>query len=135
MKKLALIVTIILFSCLLVSCKEKPNKVSDVQDFESLFEGAIKYDIRSDEDCEDGHIKGFVCMGDNSNEEIIKNITLVALSKKQTIILVGEEERILTVFNELGKKGFKNMYYFDGGYQAYVSAKGEGYVPEEGCGC
>ena len=135
MKKIIFVLTIFLLSLVLVSCKEKPNKISNVQEFESLFEGAIKYDIRIEEECEDGHIKGFVCMGDNDNDEIVKNISLVSLSKDQNIVLIGEEKRVLEIFDALSKKGYKSMYYFDGGYQAYAQAKGEGFVPETGCGC
>ena len=134
MKRTIFIIIVCLFCLVLTSCK-KPNRVGDVQEFESLFEGAIKYDIRTEEECESGHIKGFVCMGDNDNDEIVKNISLVSLSKDQNIILIGDEKRVLEIFDTLSKKGYKSMYYFDGGYQAYVEAKGEGFVPETGCGC
>ena len=134
MKRIAILV-IILCSFILISCNTKPNKINNAEEFEKLFEGAIKYDVRSDTDCENGHIKGFVCMGENSDEELVKNISLVSYNKDQIIILIGDEERVLTVFKALGKKGFKNLYYFDGGFEAYASQKGESYEPETGCGC
>ena len=31
--------------------------------------------------------------------------------------------------------GFKNLYYFEDGYEGYVNAKGESFEPEIGCGC
>lgn len=135
MKKIVLV--IILFSaCLvLVSCKAKPSKVSDAIEFEKLFEGAIKYDVRSDSECEEGHIKGFVCMGGLNKEDLVKNIDLVSKDNFQSIVLIGEEELILYLFEELSKLGHKNMYYFEGGYQAYVAAKGNDFIPETGCGC
>ena len=135
MKKLGLIIILIVISCALISCRAKPVKVSDVTEFEKLFSGAIKYDIRDDASCEEGHIKGFVCMGSTEKDTLIKNIDLVSLDDNQIVILIGEEEQVLYIFERLSKLGHKNMYYFDGGYQGYVAAKGEGFVPETGCGC
>lgn len=135
MKKLVVLIMIITFSLLLASCKANPNKISDIETFESLFNGAIKYDIRSDEECEKGHIPSFMCMGTLNKDELIKNIDLVSLDKTQNVILIGKEEDVLNIFKALSKKGFKNMYYFENGYEGYLSAKGEGFVPETGCGC
>ena len=135
MKKIGLVIVLLFISFVLVSCKAKPVKISDVVEFEKLFEGAIKYDIRSEEECEEGHIKGFVCMGEKDNDTLIHNIDLVSIDNNQTIILIGNEEQVLLIFEGLSKKGHKNMYYFDGGYESYASLKGEGYVPETGCGC
>ena len=135
MKKIGLLILLIVISCSLISCRAKPNKISDVDEFEKLFNGAIKYDVREDNDCEDGHIKGFVCMGSKENDTLIKNIDLVSIDNDQVIILIGEEEQVLYIFEGLSKLGHKNMYYFDGGYQGYVAAKGEDYQPETGCGC
>ena len=135
MKKIVLFIVISLLVICLVSCKAEPTKISDVNEFEALFNGAIKYDIRSEEACEEGHIPGCMCMGSTDLDKLIKNIDLVSLDSKQAIILIGSEEDVLYVFNGLSKKGHKNMYYFDGGYQQYASLKGEDYSPETGCGC
>ena len=135
MKRITLFIILLVISCALISCRAKPNKINDVEEFETLFSGAIKYDVRDDSECEDGHIKGFVCMGSKESDTIIKNIDLVAIDDNQAIILIGEEEQVLYIFEGLSKLGHKNMYYFDGGYQGYVAAKGEGYEPETGCGC
>ena len=135
MKKIIFLVLIFTLSLLFIACKASPNKVSDVETFESLFYGAIKYDIRSEEECEEGHIPSFMCMGALDKDKIINNIDLVSLDKKQNIILIGKEEDVLYIFQGLSKKGFKNMYYFEGGYEGYVNAKGEGFNPETGCGC
>ena len=135
MKKIALIIVLSFFMVMLTWCGAKPNKVTDVEAFEELFNGAIKYDIRSDSECEDGHIKGFVCQGSLSKDKIIENIDLVSLDHKQNIILIGEEEDILYIFKGLAKKGFKNMYYFEGGFLRYKELKGNDYNPETGCGC
>ena len=135
MKKLGLIIVLLFISFVLISCKAKPVEISDVDEFEKLFDGAIKYDIRSEAACEEGHIKGFVCMGGKENDTLIHNIDLVTKNRDQAIILIGDEEQILYIFEGLSKKGHKNMYYFDGGYESYVASKGEGYIPETGCGC
>ena len=135
MKKIIFILLIFTFSLFIVSCKANPNKISDANEFDLLFSGAIKYDIRSEEECENGHIPSFMCMGALDKDEVIHNIDLVSLDKKQNIILIGNEEDILYIFQKLAKKGFKNMYYFEGGYDGYVNAKGEGFNPETGCGC
>ena len=123
MKKIVLFIVIFLLVTCLVSCKEEPTKISNVKEFEELFNGAIKYDIRSEEACEEGHIPGFMCMGSTDLDKLIKNIDLVSLDSNQTIILIGSEEDVLYVFNGLSKKGHKNMYYFDGGYEEYVAKK------------
>ena len=135
MKKIIFRLLICTFSLFIVSCKANPNKISDANEFDLLFSGAIKYDIRSEEECENGHIPSFMCMGALDKDEVIHNIDLVSLDKKQNIILIGNEEDILYIFQKLAKKGFKNMYYFDGGYTGYVNAKGESFNPETGCGC
>lgn len=135
MKKISLIIIALLISFMMISCKNKPIKVSDFNEFENLFEGSIKYDIRTESECEDGHIKGFVCMGDKTAEELANNIDIVSKDNNQKIILIGDEQEVLKVFDILSKKGHKNMYYFDGGYQQYASLKGEDYSPETGCGC
>lgn len=135
MKKIIFIIMVFSFSLILISCKASPNKVNDAETFESLFNGAIKYDIRSEEECENGHIPSFMCMGALDKDKIINNIDLVSLDKKQNIILIGNEEDVLYIFKGLSKKGFKNMYYFEDGYEGFVQAKGEGFKPETGCGC
>ena len=126
MKKLTLIIIILLVS-LTIGCKSKAKVISDVDEFETLFTGSIKYDIRSNQECEAGHIPGFMCMGDLSTDELINNIDIVAKDKEQKIILL--------VYKELGKKGYKNMYYFENGYNGYADKKGTDFKPETGCGC
>ena len=135
MKKIGLIILLVSFMMLFISCGSKPNKVSNVEEFEKLFTGAIKYDIRSDSECEEGHISGFVCQGSLSKDKIIENIDLVSLDHNQNVIIVGAEEDVLYVFKGLAKKGFKNMYYFEGGFSRYKELKGNDYNPETGCGC
>lgn len=134
MKKIIFLLTFF-FCLLLIGCGGNPQKINDVEYFESLFDGGIKYDIRDVSLCEEGHIKGFLCVGSEDNETIIKNIDVIAQNKKVNIILIGEEEDVLYVLEGLSKKGYKNLYYFEGGYLGYSLAKGESFIPEEGCGC
>ena len=135
MKKIAFLVLLSIFSICLISCESKAIEISDVNEFEELFSGAIKYDIRSEKECEEGHIPGFMCMGENDLDTIIKNIDLVSLNKEQKIILIGNKEDVLYVFRGLNKLRHKNMYYFQGSYQEYASKKGDSFKPETGCGC
>lgn len=134
MKKTFLVVMMFI-CCILIACGGKPQKISDVEQFESLFDEAIKYDIRSDADCEAGHIKGFLCVGSKDNDTLINNIDIIAKNKRVNIILIGEEQDVLYILEGLSKKGFKNLYYFENGYNGYVQAKGSEFVPELGCGC
>lgn len=135
MKRIIFLLILSFFTICLISCRSKPIEISDVNEFEELFNGAIKYDIRSEKECEDGHIPGFMCMGENDLDTIIKNIDLVSFNNEQKIILIGNEEDVLYVFNGLSKLKHKNMYYFKGGYLEYTSKKGDDYKAETGCGC
>ena len=65
----------------------------------------------------------------------INNIDIIAKNKRVNIILIGEEQDVLYILEGLSKKGFKNLYYFENGYNGYVQAKGSEFVPELGCGC
>lgn len=134
MKKLTLII-IILLASLTIGCKSKTKMISDVDEFEALFTGSIKYDIRNNQECEIGHIPGFMCMGDLSIDELINNIDIVAKDKKQNIILIGNDEVVRLVYKSLSKKGYKNLYYFENGYNGYLEKKGLDFKPETGCGC
>lgn len=134
MKKLMLLL-IILLVVFLNGCRGKIEKITDVDAFDSLFTDAIKYDIRDDSLCEEGHIKGFLCVGSKDNDTLIENISIIAKNKKVNIVLIGNEEDVLYILDGLSKKGFKNLYYFEDGYEGYVNAKGESFEPEIGCGC
>lgn len=134
MKKVLLVLSIIM-TCFLIGCKAKYNMISDVDEFDSLFTGAMKYDIRSDEECELGHIPGFMCMGSETEEKLISNIDTIAKDKYQNIILIGDKEKVESIFKELSKKGYKSLYTFEDGFEGYANKKGEDFKPEEGCGC
>lgn len=134
MRKILLLILLLISICL-IGCGGTPQKISDVEQFESLFDGAIKYDVRSDEECEAGHIKGFLCVGSKDNDTLIKNIDLIAKNKKVNIILIGDEVDVLYILKGLSKKGYKNLYYFEDGYLGYANSKGDSFVPELGCGC
>lgn len=128
---------LLLVICFIYACnKESIIKVSDVNEFDRLInlEGVLLYDIRSKEDCEEGHIPYFMCMGQDDLLEIAENIKIL-YSKNKTIIFIGEEEDILVVFNELKKDGYKKLYYFDGGYENYANLKGKDFIPAIGCDC
>ena len=134
MRKLVLLLILVL-SLFLISCGGNVEKINDVNLFDSLMEEGIKYDIRDVSLCEEGHIKGFLCVGSEDNDTIIKNIDIISSSKKINILLIGNEEDVVYILDALSKKGYKNLYYFEGGYEGYKTAKGDSFVPEEGCGC
>ncbi|MBO4667360.1 MAG: rhodanese-like domain-containing protein [Bacilli bacterium] len=135
MKRIVIIMVLLVMSMFFISCKAKPNKITDVSEFEAKFSGAIKYDIRDEKECEESHIPGFMCMGGKEADVLIHNIDVVAKDKNQNIILIGEEKQVLYILNGLSKKGYKNLFYFEGGFLGYASAKGEEFIPETGCGC
>ena len=130
-----LLILLIFYCCFLVGCGGKPQMINNVDEFEALFNEAIKYDIRSDELCEEGHIKDFLCVGSKDSDTIAKNIDIIAKNKRVNIVLIGDEEKVIYILNNLSRKGYKNLYYFEGGYIGYVQAKGDSFVPETGCGC
>lgn len=130
-----LLSVITLLTILLVGCGRNPQMINDYEVFDNICKDAIKYDIRSDEDCENGHIQGFMCVGSKTNDEIVNNLKIVSESKKTNIVLIGEEKDCLYILEQLSKKGFKNLYYFEGGYQGYAQKKADKFIPETGCGC
>ncbi len=133
--KVIILIVFVLISIMFVSCKKSASKIKDVNEFDGLFQDALKYDIRSNDECEIGHIKGFLCMGGEGLDSVCDTISTIIKDKKRVIILMGTEDDCLYVFNYLGKKGYKHMYYFEGGYENYVSLKGDGFTPEVGCDC
>lgn len=133
-KKIILLL-LLMFICILFACEnEKITKVSDINEFDKLInsEGVLLYDIRKKEECEKGHIPYFMCMG--LEDDLVENIKLL-YSTKKTIVFIGSESDILLVFNELEKNGYKNIYYFEGGYENYAKLKGDDFVPAVGCDC
>lgn len=107
-----------------------------------MLKKEIAYDMRSLELCEAGHIQGFICVDYGSSmsptEQVIHNITNKYSQYKKTdlIILIGDDTSdSQEVAKTLAKKGFREVYYFIGGYDEYVRQKGEDFVPEVGCGC
>lgn len=126
------IIMVLLLACMLVltSCA-KIVGLTDVNEFDKIALDAVKYDIRPISTYEEGHIPNFMGMGDSDSSEIIMDL----YEKSQTIVVIGDDEDVLELFAKLKKAGYKKLYYFVGGYEAYMNAKGESFVPETGCGC
>lgn len=145
-KKYLLIVLLlfVIFGC---ACKKEAiTKVKNVDEFDALIqkENALLYDIRSKDECSLGHIPYFMCMGSDDKlteseiTELAENIMIIYSEKSdlnKTIIFIGDENDILLVFKQLEKNGYKNLYYFDGGYSEYAKQKGADFVPAIGCDC
>ncbi len=145
-KKILLIILLLFISFLGACQKATITKVSDVNEFDKLIqsENTLLYDIRTKDECSLAHIPYFMCMGKDikmTKEELLEvasNISLVYSKKsdlKKIIIFIGSEEDILLVFNELKANGYKNLYYFEGGYEGYATKKGDSFVPATGCDC
>lgn len=119
------------------------NKIIDIVEFDELIneKGVLKYDIRSTAVCEEGHIPSFMCMGSNNVDnkkldEIIKNIKLLYSDKDKKIVIIDEDNvNSLYILNALKEDGYKQLFYFDGGYNSYKEKKGPSFVPEVGCNC
>lgn len=133
---------LILSFVLLCSCKYKEiNAINNVNDFDEIIatEGALLYDIRLSNVCEEGHIPYFMCMGpDDESEDYLKiadNISIIYSDKNKIIVLIGEDEKVIEILNILKEKGYKNLYYYVGGYEKYASDKGPSFVPSVGCDC
>lgn len=131
---------------LLSGCSRNVNMLTTYRELDSLLESnksILAYDLRDFDDCQKGHIKGFMCivpLGDNKSpqEQVIYNLTnkYSSYSKSQIVVLICSDGKMSKeVAEELNKKGFKNIYYYEGGYEAYVDCKGDKYIPEVGCGC
>ena len=139
-KRVCVLITIFLISILMVSCKKKEVKYfNDVNEFENIFNNALKYDIRNNEDCEKGHIPSFMCMGGvTDNQKLVDTILVTIKSKDKNIIIISYEndtERLNEIFELLIKNKCYNLYSFYGGYENYANLKGEEFTPEGGCDC
>lgn len=142
MKRL-LIILLLMVSAVLVSCgKEiKINAINDVNEFDNLIteEGVLLYDIRLSSVCEEGHIPYFMCMGpaieNEGYDSIASNIATIYPDLNKKIVLIGEDDIVIDVLNELKEKGYKNLYYYVGGYNKYANDKGPDFVPSVGCDC
>lgn len=136
------IIITLLFIFILVGCKAQPHEISTAIEFDKIIaKSVVRYDLRTYEECSDGHIPGFLCIdnGDLSSvEQAIYNITNKYSNYKKSDIIVLISKNTIDAqeaASQLAKKGFKNIYYFRGGYDEYVNQKGDDFEPEVGCDC
>lgn len=139
MKKHLLVIILVIF---LVGCSKTSHEIIDATAFDEIVNRAVvKYDLRSYEECEAGHIPGFICVGVNDSdpiEQAIYNITnkYSDYKKSDIIVLIASNQGDAKLAaSSIAKKGFKKVYYFSGGYSEYVRQKGDEFVPEVGCDC
>ena len=140
LKKMLTAFFVILISFVFLSCKDKGAKyIASTEEFENLFSNSIKYDIRSIEECEQGHIPTFNCMGGvEDSRKLVDTILLSVKDKDKSIIIIANSndiDRLKEIFQMLIKEKYKNLYSFEGGYENYKKLKGDKFVPEEGCDC
>ena len=138
-KKITLIIITLIISIMFLGCHKKASYITDADEFDKLFSGALKYDIRDTSSCEEGHIPSFLCMGGISdNDRLVETIKISAESKDRVIIIIStgdDKARVDEIFKLLNKEKYYNLYSFEGGYENYVQLKGETFVPEVGCDC
>ncbi len=136
MKKFFILLLFFLSGCASESIKVYSDE--DLKTFDELLarsgSNAIKYDLRQEEDCLQERIPGFFCArsGGKSSADIFEELVLIA-KKKTPIILIddgGDEAYLLA--EKLKKAGYRNIHYFQGGYERYVALKGKDFVPETG---
>ena len=143
-----IIIFILLITLIVLFCKNnyqiKPHVIDNVETFDEMitnklngkYDESLAYDLRTQNECEKGHIKGFLCIRsdeDNINE-IYQEITKT-YKKKAMILLIcldGTESNELALL--LTNKGYKNVYYFQGGFLNYISIH-PNFIPEIGCDC
>lgn len=145
MKHLSLLV--ILF--LLVGCGKAVTHVySDdkIDDFDKILtnigDGNTKaYDLRSEEVCILGRIPGFFCVRTTNNlgeektlDMIFEHLTLLVGDDYQYLIILidddGDDSAYLA--DLLVAAGYKNVHYFENGYDRYAEIKKDSFVPETG---
>lgn len=141
MKKLIILCLLVL----LVGCSNKPQEITTFQALDDILEKrdegkykeAVVYDLRDGQVCSDGHIKGFTCIFYQSSltiDDVYNNINIV-YSKKALILLMCEDGAIsLSLAGRLTEAGYKNVYYFAGGYLEYCQ-QNKDFIPETGCEC
>lgn len=145
MKKVSLLIVFISLTFLLLGCNEaNVYDITTIQEFDEMIKlnDAVRYDLRSSKECEKGHIPRFMCMrtiDENGNlkelDEIIKNIKIIYDKDKTIILIADDEETVKEVADKLTNNGYRNICYFKDGYQKYKEAKGDSFIPEEGCNC
>ncbi len=135
---------VFIFFIFLTGCHKDPKVIQDVETFDQMitqklegkYEEAIAYDLRSQEDCSNGHIKGFLCMQEDGKtiHDIYHDIIHVYSKKTRIFIICEDGSRSKELATLLCKKGYKYVCYFSGGYQNYVNIH-PNFTPEIGCDC
>lgn len=137
MKKIIIIFFLFFF---LSSCSGGVTFYDDnqIDEFDKLLllENAIKYDVRIKEDCEKGHIKGFMCMRkSSSNVDEVCDIIKKLYPKHKTIVLISEGNDAAYLAKLLSQSGYKDVHVFKNGYLKYKELKNGSFVEEIGCNC
>lgn len=126
-------------------CNNNSGGIVEVERFNEILsvQNAKKYDLRDYDECGSGHINGFACIMapniDGSIRSIEDIIEIIKFEKKNQYILLicNDGSKSQYICNSLKKSGYRNVYYFEGGYDNYVTLMGDQYKPEIGCntGC
>ena len=100
----------LIFICLLLSaCSERYKTITTNEALELMDNGAIVIDVRSDEEYNEGHIKGAI----NIPVDEINNITYD--KDKTLIIYCATGVRSTNAVNTLADMGYTSLYNLDGG--------------------
>lgn len=146
------VIFLLILTLTLVACNQGKiytYSVDEVEEFNKILEnvgnGKTKaYDLREYEECYAGRIPGFFCSRvydfvdeDMMLDEIVNNLSILLGKKKNTLIILVDKDGkdAEYVANKLFEKGFKNIHFFQAGYETYVRLN-PNFVPETGdCEC
>jgi rhodanese-related sulfurtransferase len=132
MKKLLIIGLSFLFLSCYYNRKIEEASVFDIYVARISEEKAVGYDIRSIKECEDGHIRGFMCLGESDNnmksvEEIAYSIYFLYKQSNKRVLVIDNDgiksEEVIAIL--IQQYGYKKAYYFGGGMTEYINQKGD----------
>ncbi|MFA6627187.1 MAG: rhodanese-like domain-containing protein [Bacilli bacterium] len=126
-------------------CQSKLHSISTYQMWDELIDAklagdysqSLMYDLREGTNCDEGHVSGFLCIFYGNNLTIFQiQFNIEAIYSKNALILLMCEDGAIS--QELGDalvaKGYRHVYYYAGGYDAYSHTK-PNFIPEIGCNC
>ena len=103
------IISLIFICLLLCACSEKYKTITTNEALELIDKGAMVIDVRSNEEYNEGHIKGAI----NIPVDEINNITY---DKTDTLIIYcATGVRSTNAVNKLYDMGYTSLYNLDGG--------------------
>ncbi len=138
---LFLVLAIMIF---LSGCSKPVQPINSFEEFNKLlqrkFEGdfkeSIAYDLRDDENCQNGHIKGFMCIMNEYEtiNDLLTDIIQIYSKRAYIFIIDANGSDSLKLAELLKEQGYKHIIYYEKGYEQYIVDYPD-FVPEIGCDC